>query len=306
MELRQLEAFVAVAEERNFTRAAARLFVAQSGLSATIRSLEKELLAPLFVRSTRRVDLTPAGAAFLPEARRTLASARAAAEAVAAVEGLERGTLTLGVMQSGWLFDLPGLLARYRTTYPGIRVKLLHASSMELGRLLREGAIDVTFATALDESAPDFLSLPLFESPLVAVCKPEGTLSRQDSITLHAVAGQEQVGFPLGWGIRTLTDSAMHSARIDPRVDLEVNDTNTLLDLVEVGLGVAVIPEAIARLRPNLHKMTISDGNWDWVIAAQTLAPEPVNPAARALWAMLGPNGATHPGVVSAPKDRRR
>src|SRR5579863_8621785 len=115
MELRQLEAFVAVAEERNFTRAAARLYVAQSGLSATIRSLEKEVHAPLFVRSTRRVDLTPAGAAMLSEARRTLASARAAVDTVAAVEGLKRGNLTIGIVQAGWwLFDLAGMLASYR------------------------------------------------------------------------------------------------------------------------------------------------------------------------------------------------
>src|SRR4051794_7585423 len=100
MELRQLEAFLAVAEERNFTRAAARLHLAQSGLSATVRSLERELRALLFVRSTRRVDLTPAGAALVPEARRALASARAGADAVRAVEGLQRGTLSLGVMQA--------------------------------------------------------------------------------------------------------------------------------------------------------------------------------------------------------------
>jgi len=288
MELRQLEAFVAVAEECNFTRAAARLYVAQSGLSATIRSMERELQAPLFVRTTRRVDLTPAGAAFLPEARRTLAAARAAADAVAAVEGLDRGTLTLGVMQSVWLFDLPSLLARYRATYPGIGLKLVHASSMELGRMLREGVIDMTFATTLDESSSDFVSVPILKSPLVVVCTTEDIFSRHDTVALGAVAEREQIGFPVGWGVRTLTDIAMRSAGIEQRVDLEVNDTNTLLDLVEVSLGVAVIPEAIARLRPNLHRMTISDGNWDWTIAAQALAPEPVNPAARVLWAMLG------------------
>src|SRR5437762_2370234 len=114
MELRQLEAFVAVAEERNFTRAAARLYVAQSGLSATIRSLERELGAPLFLRTTRHVELTAAGQALLGEARRTLASAHAAADAVAAIEGLRRGTLTLGIMQASSLFGLPRLLARYR------------------------------------------------------------------------------------------------------------------------------------------------------------------------------------------------
>jgi DNA-binding transcriptional LysR family regulator len=239
MELRQLEAFVTVAEERNFTRAAARLYVAQSGLSATIRSLEKDLRAPLFVRSTRRVDLTPAGAALLPEARRTLASARVAADAVAAVEGLERGTLTLGVMQSGWLFDLPGLLARYRATYPGIRLKLQHASTTELGRLLHDGAVDMTFATAFDEAPSEVVSIPLVRSPLVVVCTTDGNLGHQDTVTLRALAEREQVGFPAGWGVTILVESVLRSAGIEPRVDLEVNDTNTLLDLVEAGLGVA-------------------------------------------------------------------
>lgn len=303
MELRQLEAFVAVAEERNFTRAAARLFVAQSGLSATIRSLEKDLRAPLFVRSTRRVDLTPAGATLLPEARRTLASARAAADAVAAVEGLERGTLTLGVMQSVWLSGLPNLLARYREAYPGISLKLQHASTTELLRLLHEGAADITFATALDQATPDILSFPLFHSPLV-VCTTDADLGRQNTVRLRALAERSHVGFPAGWGIRILVDNAIRSAGLEPRVDLEVNDTNTLLDLVEAGLGVAVIPEAIARLRPNLHTLTIRDGSWDWTIGAQTLAPMPANPAARALWAMLRPDGPArlNPGIKARDK----
>ena len=288
MELRQLRAFVAVAEERNFTRAAARLYLAQSGLSATIRSLEKELLTSLFVRTTRRVELTAAGAALLPEARRTLLAARTAADVVAAVEGLDRGTLTLGVMQAGWLFDLAGLLARYRAAYPGIRLELQHASASELGRLLREGALDLTFAPAADDASVGLVTVALLRSRLVA-CTAEPELARQDAISFGAVAERDQVGYPIGWGVRTLVDSAMRSAEVEPRVDLEVNDTNTLLDLVEAGLGIAVLPEAIARLRPGLHTMRITNGSWDWTIAAQALAPAPVNPAARALWAMIEP-----------------
>jgi DNA-binding transcriptional LysR family regulator len=291
MELRQLEAFVAVAEERNFTRAAARLYVAQSGLSATVRTLERELHAPLFVRSTRRVELTPAGTALLPEARRALASARAAADAVAAIEGLQRGTLTLGVMQAGGLFDLAAHLARYRAAYPGIGLKLQQASSTELGHLLRGGAVDMVFATAVDEPSAEIVSFPLVRSPLVVVCRADGTLGRRGTIALSSLAGRDQIGFPLGWGVRDLADRATRAAGIEPRVDLEVNDTSTLLDLVEAGLGVAVIPEAIARLRPALQQVTITDGSWNWTIAAQAVAPAPVNPAARALWAMLRAEG---------------
>lgn len=162
MELRQLEAFVAVAEDRNFTRAAARLRVAQSGLSATIRSLERELKAPVFSRTTRHVELTAAGEALLAEARRTLSSARAAVEAVAAVQGVRRGTLTVGTMQTP-LFDLPGLIARYRSGYPGIELRIRQAGSTELGRLLGERSVDVIFRAVADESS-GFVSIPLARS----------------------------------------------------------------------------------------------------------------------------------------------
>src|SRR5438445_9503119 len=233
MELRQLEAFVAVAEERNFTRAAAQLYVAQSGLSATIRNLEKELRAPLFVRTTRRVDLTPAGAAFLTEARRTLASARAAAEVVEAIEGLDRGSLTLGVMQASWLFDLAGLLARYRAAYPGIEIRLRQASSAEMAHLLDEGVLDLIFTTAPDETSERVQTLPLVQSPLVVVCATSDALQGRRSVRLPAIAERSQVGFPPGWGVRTQADRAMRAAGVEPRIDLEVNDTTTLLDLVE-------------------------------------------------------------------------
>src|SRR3954463_8760903 len=101
MELRALEYFVAVADESHFTRAAARMHVSQSGLSAAIKTLEAELHAPLFERTTRRVQLTAAGEALLPEARRTLAAARAGADAVDAVKGLQRGHVRL-VSCSRW------------------------------------------------------------------------------------------------------------------------------------------------------------------------------------------------------------
>jgi DNA-binding transcriptional LysR family regulator len=298
MELRQLEAFVAVAEERNFTRAAARLFVAQSGLSATIRTLEKELRAPLFVRSTRRVDLTPAGAALLAEARRTLTAARAAADIVAAVEGLQRGTLALGVVQASGLFELAELLARYRRAYPAIRLRLVHQSSAELAQLLLDGTVDVIFATLPTEPSADMLSLPLVESPLVAVCHADGAFADRDVVTLAELAEYEQIGFARGWGIRTLADQAVRSAGLEPRVELEVNDTETLLDLVQADLGVALVPEAIAMRRPRLHQATLREGQWMWTIGARALAPVPVNPAARALWGML----RTHRSTTRAPR----
>lgn len=288
MELRQLEAFVAVAEERNFTRAAARLFVAQSGLSATIRSLERDLQASLFSRTTRQVELTTAGEALLVEARRTLASAHAAADAVAAVEGVRRGTLTLGVMQATRLFDLPGLLARYRRAYPGIGLRLRQASSAELGRFLGQHRVDVVFRAGADESSADLVSIPLARSPLVVACNDDHPLADDKRVTLRRLTGVELVGYPLGWGVRALTDRALRTRGVDPHYAFEVNDTETLLDLLEVGLGAALLPDAVATSRgARLRRLQIAGRTWDWTISAQTLAPGPPNPAARALWAML-------------------
>ena len=125
----------------------------------------------------------------LDEARRTLASARAAAEAVAAVEGLRRGTLSIGIMQATDLFfDLPGLLASYRRTYPGVELKLQQASSEDLGRLLSAHDLDVIFRAGSAEGFAGQVSFDIAGSPLVVVCSPEQGLATKDAVSLLALA----------------------------------------------------------------------------------------------------------------------
>src|SRR5690349_7218941 len=119
--------------------------VAQSGLSASIRSLERELDAELFVRHTRRVELTDAGRALLTEANRTLASAAAAREAVAAVRGLVRGSLTVGTEQCLGVVDLPPLLASFRRAHPGVETSLRYAGSGHILDEIRLGRLHVGF-----------------------------------------------------------------------------------------------------------------------------------------------------------------
>src|SRR3954464_8330413 len=120
MELRHFEYFVAVAEERSFTRAAARLHVVQSGVSAVIKSLERELGADLLERTSKRVALTDAGEALLPRARAALEAAQAARDAVGEVRGGLRGTLRIGILNSVAELDIPGLLGTFHRTYPGV------------------------------------------------------------------------------------------------------------------------------------------------------------------------------------------
>lgn len=287
MELRQLEYFVAVAEERNFTRAAARLHLAQSGLSATIKTLEAELHAPLFERTTRRVELSAAGAALLPEARRTLAAARAAGEAVRAVQGLERGSLTIGVMQHSELVDLPATLSRYHTRHPGIELRLRQAPATELIRLIHDGDIDLAITTPADNPDPRLVTHELLRSPLVLACRPDDPLAARATVAPSSLGRRNLVSFPVGWAVRGLADRVLHAAGISPDTKLEANDTATLLDLVEAGLGVALVPAALTVQRPSLHTVPIRGSKAEWVKSAVAIAPEPANPAARELWRLL-------------------
>lgn len=133
IEIRQLQHFILVAEELRFTRAARRVNIVQSALSTSIVTLEKERIATLFARSTRDVRLTTAGEVFLDKARSVLETVREARSNVAAVQGLKRGTLMIGAVQSLPAFlDLALLLARFQERHPGIEIRLVQRSSANL------------------------------------------------------------------------------------------------------------------------------------------------------------------------------
>src|SRR5579884_376217 len=283
MELRQLACFVAVAEEANFTRAAARLHVAQSGLSATIKSLEAELRAPLFERTTRRVQLSPAGEALLPEARRTLAAARTAGEAVDAVLGLRRGSVALGIMQHSELVGLPDTLARFHGDHPEVELHLRQAASGRLLRMLSEGELDLAIASPPDHPDEGFVTVELLRSPLVLACRVDDPLARRPGVAAEALADRELVSFPVDWGVHELVRRLLRRAGLSDQGQLEVNDTTTLLDLVEAGIGIALIPEVLAALRPRLHTVPLLGTPVVWTISALSRTTGTNNPAAAEL-----------------------
>jgi DNA-binding transcriptional LysR family regulator len=299
MELRHLEYVVAIADERHFTRAARRLHVAQSGLSAAVRALETELGTSLFLRTTRHVELTEAGRAFVVEARRTLAAARAAAEAVRAVDGLERGTLTLGIMQALTTMNFGGLLVRFHRRYPGIDLRLCRGSSADLVPQVSDGRLDLAF-TSSPSGHPALLSVSLFDSRLVVVCARTHPLARRGAVPLDELSQGEFVEFPPSWGTRALVDQMFAAAGMERRVRFEVGDAPLLLDLVEAGLGIAVVPEILADSRPDLVKIRMAGEEVSWTAYAIALDPGPVNPAGRALLALAMQTWRT-PGRLIAP-----
>jgi DNA-binding transcriptional LysR family regulator len=281
VELRHLEYFVAVAEERHFTRAAERMRVAQSGLSASIRTLERELDAELFVRHTRRVELTDAGHALLTEAHRTLASAAAAKNAVAAVRGLLRGNLIVGSEQCLGVIDLPPVLALFRRAHPGVEIRLKYAGSGHLVEQIRLGRLNVAFV-ALPGPPPEGVRLlPLATEEMMLLCHPAHRLAERDTVTVADLLDEDFVDFSADWGARGVNDRAFARAGADRRVSVEVNDVHTLLDFVHQGLGIALVPAPVTR-KPQakgLHMAPLAVADAGWQVSVAFAAGAPPGPA---------------------------
>lgn len=281
VELRQLEHFVAVAEDCHFTRAAKRLHIAQSGLSASIRSLERELGAPLFSRSTRQVRLTPEGLALLVEARKTLSASDAAKDAVAAVQGLLRGTLAIGSMQCLHAIRVPALLAEFVRGHPGLDVSLRHGGSGELMELVRTGRLDVAFVSRPRHAAEEVVVRPLDSEPLVLACALDHRFADRDAVKLQELSDERFVDFTADWGTRDLADRVLTEAGVDRHVALEVSDVHSLLDLISFGLGVALVPRSFTVKTDRVRFIPLAGDVSDWETVAVTA--DPVSTAAGAL-----------------------
>lgn len=281
MELRQLEHFVTVADEKHFTRAAELLQISQSGLSASIRALETELGVSLFVRSTRRVELTAAGQAMLADSIRTLASAAAAQNAVAAVRGLVRGRLTVGAEPCIGAIDLPAELGRFRIANPGVEVRLRYEGSIEQLDSVASGLRDMALVVATGPAPQGVRMRQVSSQKLVVLCHPDHPFATRDEIDIESLHHQPMIGFQPGWGAHVLARRAFAVAGFDYRAAMEVNDVHPLLDLVGYNLGVAIVPASFAAKRPDtLCAVALPKSMPRWTVAV-AVADEP-SPAATA------------------------
>jgi DNA-binding transcriptional LysR family regulator len=277
MELRQLDHFVAAAEERHFTRAAQRLHIVQSGLSASIRALERELDASLFVRSTRRVELT-------------LAAAQAATDAVAAVQGLLRGTLAVGTMQIlPPSVDLLAVLGRFHAEHPGVELRLRQAGTGTLLDEVRSGTLDLALVAPVGRPPREITMRHLASDPLLVACAPTHPLATRRQVTLADLAGERFVDFQPDWGLRMLLDQTFAAAGLERSSALEVNDVPSLLELVAHGLGVALVPEVVTGHPAEVRYLRLRPPAPTFEVAVATVGDPPAGQAARVLLGMLDP-----------------
>ncbi|HEY2075197.1 MAG TPA: LysR family transcriptional regulator [Streptosporangiaceae bacterium] len=247
MELRHLEHFVTVAEERNFTRAARRLHLVQSALSVSIRSLERELGTQLFERTTREVRLTDAGRILLPEAHRTLDAAASAQAAVFGAQAGLRGTLRLGMMQVISVLDVGSLIARFHRERPlvDIQPRTAPGGSAAMISDVRRGTLDAAFVATSGQDQPGLTTTTLATEPVLLGCPPDHPLARRAVVSVGELADEPFVDYTTGWGTRTVADQLFAKAGVERSIGIEVPDGSIHASLVRAGLGLAILPESM-------------------------------------------------------------
>lgn len=261
MELQQMRYVVAVAEERSFTRAAERCRVVQSALSHQVKALERELGLALFARTSRRVELTAAGEAFLPAARASLAAAeRAGAEAAAAL-GEVRGSLSIGLIPTVTAVNVPRALAEFHSAHPLVRIGLRSGGSDDFVRAITAGTMDVAvLGFPEDEPVVGVANRVLAREQLVAVVGESHPLADQDTLTLADLAGATFVDFPVDTPGRAQSDRAFAAAGVRREVAFEAMNVALVLDLVRNGLVVALLAPALVAAEPGVRAIGLADG----------------------------------------------
>lgn len=250
-ELRQLRYFATVAEELHFGRAALQLGMAQPPLSQAIRRLERGLGFALFVRTQRKVELTPAGRVFLEETRRTLAQADEAVRLARRAASEETAELAIAFVSAALYRLLPAALREYRKACPSVRVKLDERPTEQQIADLKSGAIDLGFLHPPVASAADLTIETIHRDTLILAMPEDSPLARKPEVLLAELADEPFVLFPHVQGpvLHGRIMQACRQAGFLPRVEQEARQMHTILSLVAAGIGISLVPDGARTMR---------------------------------------------------------
>jgi DNA-binding transcriptional LysR family regulator len=265
MDLRQLSYFVAVAEEGQFTRAAARVSVAQPAVSAQIRRLERELGEPLFHRDQRLVRPTAAGEALLPHARAALAAAERGRDTIASLRGMLHGRLRVGI--AGPVdHRLAEALGDFHRAHPAVEVAVAQEHNEPLLEAVANGDFDAAVVgIGAQPLPPQVRARVVATEPLVLAVRRGEPLSRRRSVPLAQLRDRPMITLVRGSGLRTVLENACREAGVVPQISAEAGDLASLVQLAAEGLGVAVLPRsatdgtdvAVVKIsRPSMRRRT--------------------------------------------------
>jgi LysR family transcriptional regulator, nitrogen assimilation regulatory protein len=255
MELRSLSYFVRIAELGSITRAAAHLRVAQPALTRQVQRLEEELATPLFVRANRGVRLTEAGQRLFDSATRILRDVERTADEIRAQDAFPSGRIILGITPTLCPVLAPDLVGRMRQQFPNIELKVVHAGMVRLEEMLIDGRIDLALLSELSRSRL-IVSTRLAEEEMVLVTRPG---ARAPGIV--TAAELRRTSLILGDGLRAAMDALLAGLGIELKVELELNDHETIRRMVQQGVGASILPHAsvageCARGLTEAHRLT--------------------------------------------------
>lgn len=250
MDLRQLEVFVAVAEELNFTRAADRLEVAQGAVSQSIQTLERSLGARLFARTNRRVALTPAGESLLPQARSLLRQASSVRDEIRRAARGEIGRLRLGVMGAATHTWLPRLIREFRSSRPGVMVEIAEMTPTQQLKALHDGRIDLGFARKPQLTHTDELVTQLVYVDELVLCLPAEEIPATIPAPLADYAARDFVLYAREEAPELVDLMREHarSAGFSPHVVAEARLMATVPLMVACGVGISLVPGSVRTL----------------------------------------------------------
>jgi DNA-binding transcriptional LysR family regulator len=264
VEIRQLRAFVAIAESGTFTAGALRVHVTQAAISMQIRQLETEIGAKVFVRAPRHVILTEAGEHLLRRARHILREHDAALDEVAELAGAERGRLRIGSASAMVLTEqLPTILKELRKQHPAADVSVASGTSEALVDQILAGELDVAFVS-LPVDVRGIKTERLSDDQLVAIASPHHKLAKQRTISAYTLAGEKLILGERGGNTRRLIDQFFAQAGVTLRVAMELSRQQAIKRMVEEDMGVGIVP--LQSVRDEVEKGRLV--RW-WIEGAQ-------------------------------------
>ena len=242
MEIRQLRAFVAIAESGTFTAGALRVHVTQAAISMQIRQLETEIGAKVFVRAPRHVILTEAGEQLLRRARHILREHDAALDEIAELAGAERGRLRIGSASAMVLTEqLPSILKELRKQHPAADIAVTSGTSEVLVDQILAGEVDIAFVS-LPVDMRGIKTERLSQDQLVAIASPRHKLAKQRTISAYTLAGERLILGERGGNTRRLIDQFFAQAGVTLRVAMELSRQQAIKRMVEEDMGVGIVP----------------------------------------------------------------
>lgn len=246
METKKWEALLTAVELGSFTRAAARLGLTQSGLTHMMNALEKEVGFPLLLRDRYGVRLTAGGERLLPAVQELIDANRRLEGQIAAQNNQKRENIRVAAYSSICMHWLPTIVQQFRWAYPDVSVDIRMGSVAEIFQWLREGKVDLSFASRRDQGRYDWV--PLWDDPLLAILPPDYPLGDGDSFPVPSFAGKEFLMPSLGFDLDILEVFDAQGVRPDIRDNTSVEDA-AILSMVEHGLGVSILSQLVLQGR---------------------------------------------------------